>query len=562
MTDPTDTSGPTGAPDDECAHCGAMLPPADADGLRTCTYCGTTYDITPPTSEPAAAPVATFVVSTGQISASDWDEALDPSEVKQRAGCVGWGILAFVLVMFAVPIGAVLVANDVIDDVTGIDLDGDGDGLDLSISGESALLLPSEPTQPLDVVALTYHYDRGLEESVHEVARFAGDDTPLWRGPVLDDSQYQVPLLSDGTSLFTTDDDEVQALSLRDGTERWRGSLTDEFSWTCEQCFSLAGNRLLVTSSDGVLQAYDTETGRQAWSRRFDDSRAPTYVVGDRVLVIDGTGGDHRGIVLSPTDGTELGVVDARCQSPDGSGSGEGLDPDAQVLPLADGTVLLGYGTWPGCWERRDLATGAVLWQAVLPEVSFSWDLATVQDGTTLLMQDNDDGLVVVDLATGTTRTRAADTDTELFPLAIAADAHIALARSTRGSQPWSLVALDPASGAQRWTWSLGDAGPAINTFGASTIVSSNEQQVALHVDGDGIDLVTVDGETSDLTVERVAIATGVPGPSRVIDRPEYVGALRFVPLGWRGRQAALLAGDTILVIDLDTATIRNQYGG
>lgn len=564
MSDVSETAGPTGGSDDECDNCGAMLPPADAAGLRTCLYCGHTTDITPPEVEPEPALEPTVVATSVVVTGADLDEALGRAGrgAKVGKGCALWGILAFVLLMFLVPIGAVMLAEDAFDGIGDLGDLGGEDGIDLDVSGEDALLLPSEPTEPLDVVALTYHYDRDLEESVHEVARFDGDDQPMWRGPRLSESQYQVPLLSDGTRLFTVDDDEVQALSLADGTEQWRGSLTDELTWTCEHCFSLVGDRLLATSSDGVLQAYDTATGKQAWSRRFDDVRAPTHVVGDRVLVIDGTGGDHRGIVLSPADGSELGTVEGSCRRPDGSGSSSDLDPDAQVLPMADGTVLLGYGTWPGCWERRDLATGQVLWQAVLDEVSFSWDLVTVHDQATLVMQDNDEGLLVVDLATGAVRRRPPETDTQLFPLAITSTAHVALSQSTRGSQPWSVVALDPATGAQRWSWSLGERTPAVGTFGASTIVSSNEQQVAIHADDGGVDLVTVDGETGDLTVERIDMATGSAGPERLVDQPEVSGSLRFVPLGWRGRQAALLVGDGIVALDLDTATVQNRYGG
>lgn len=534
--------------DNECDHCGAMLPPADAEGLRTCLYCGTDYDITPPTENPAPPHRPDFVtVPTVNVLHS-------PRQRRAGVGCLS-GVVVILLVSAAIPLAIVLFASDAarnaIDSVF---------RQELSITGESALLLPGEPGDPVRMIALTSVYDTGRSEVVHRVARFDGGDEPTWMGPELSEGQYQVHLLTDGNRVYTTDDDEVVALSLADGTEQWRGSLTDEILWNCEHCFSLAGDRLLVTASDGILTVFDTATGAQRWTRRFDDTRATTFVAGDRVLMIDGSGIDHRGIVVNPADGAEVLTFSGSCQE-DGSPIASGFGVDDPVIPMADGSVVMGYGSWPACWQRVDLATGQSRWNVLLPEGDARYDIGHAHDATTLVAQDGDGGLTVIDLATGAARQIGAVPDAEAFPIAVTADTIVTLRESSRGSRPWSIAALNLGDGTERWTWALDDAVPTTGTFGASAIVSSNERHVAIAARDQRVDMVTVDGDTSDLTVERLDLATGVAAPKATIDRPSVLGALSYVELGWPPGRAVVLIGSQVVVVDLDTAAVVDEYG-
>lgn len=534
--------------DNECDHCGAMLPPADAEGLRTCLYCGTDYDITPPTADPPPPHRPEFV-------ALPTVNVLHTSRQRRAGGgCLG-GIVLILLVGAAIPVAIVLFASDAarnaIDSVF---------RQELTITGESVLLLPGEPGDPVRMIALTSVYDTGRSEVVNRVARFDGGGEPTWSGPELSEGQYQVHLLSDGNRVYTTDDDEVVALSLADGTEQWRGSLTDEILWNCENCFSLAGDRLLVTASDGILTAFDTETGAQRWTRRFDDTRASTYVAGDRVLMVDGAGIDHRGIVVNPADGVELATFSGSCQQ-DGSPITSGFGVDDPVIPMADGSVVMGFGSWPACWQRVDLSTGQPRWNVLLPDGDARYDIGRTHDGATLVAQDGNDGLTVIDLATGAARPIAAVPDASTFPIAVTADTVVTLRESSRGSRPWSVAAYDLGDGAERWTWALDDAVPTTGTFGASAIVSSEERHVAIAVRDQRVDMVTVDGDTSDLTVERLDLATGVAAPKSTIDRPSIVGALTYVDMGWPPGRAVVLVSRQVVVVDLDTASVVDEYG-
>lgn len=552
--------------DDECDHCGAMLPPVDVDGVRTCLYCNTSYGPRTPRRErppggpdPAAPPPGGPPPPPGTQRVG----AAMPATSTGRGGCLATWIILVVVLAGIVPVVIAVVGTSAIEDAFD-DIGGQISGVaDRRVSGETALLLPGEPNGAVGLVALTSYYDRGSATTVHEVARYDGADKPLWTGPALGESAYQVAMASDGRRVVYADESQVIALDLADGVEQWRTPVSDVVDGRCATCVSMVGGQVLVTSADGVLHALDGETGATTWERRFEDQRGTTHVAGDRIVVIDGPPSERRAIVLGVPDGAELASFTPSCADAGApTGFGDGIDVDSPVLPQLDGSIVVAYGTWPGCIDRWDVATATLRWQAKLPETSYSWDLQVVQGGATLVTQDGEGSLAAVDLESGAARTLPAGEDVELYPVGLGPDVVIALAKGTRGSARWDVRGLDPATGAVRWTSSLGEAVPSIDAYGASAIVSSNETHAAVHVDGAGVHVVSLDGGIGDLTVQHLDPATGTAEAARVIPMDHGPGSLSFVPLGWPPNRSVLLLGDDIAVVDLPSATLAARYGG
>jgi len=471
-------------------------------------------------------------------------------------GCIGGVILLAIVAAIIVPVAAgIFSAVDSIDTSFGTDSSSSSD---FDISGEDAVVLPGEPAAPADVVALTSIYDSDSSAVVYRVARLTvGDDEPRWFGPPLDEGTYQVLLAHDATSIYYGDGAAVVAVDLASGAQRWRTPVSDVVSWTCgARCLQTVAGKVLVTTSDGVLVALDAASGAESWQRRMVDSRGSAMVVGERVLVIDGTGAEHDVIVLSPADGAEISRFRPVCLPPDSFGSSRDVDPDGPVIALGDGTAVLGYGTWPGCWERWDLGTGSRIWQAMFEDTSFSTDLIEVHDDATLVTQDSNGGLIVVDLGNGQARVVPGVADQSLVPAAVRSDLILAWAESTRGSRPWTLQAFDPGSLAVRFDHDLGGAAPALPGPSATLVITSGESRVAAGLGGSTVDLVTFTGETSIFSSTTLDASTGTAGPSvdAEVQTDDIIAS--FIPLRWRGPRLVALVNEGIVEVDASTGTV------
>ncbi len=426
-----------------------------------------------------------------------------------------------------------------------------------SIIAESVVILPGEPRAPVQSVALTRHYDRGLSSTVYELVRLDGENQePVWRTPPLGDKTYRVPLTTDGTRVLTAIEDRVYAFDLANGRPLWDAPLTDVFRAGCHNCFDVVGSRLIVRSYDSVIHAIDTTDGTVDWSHRLVSTSGGTRVVGTHLLLFDdGDDGEPRASVIDPATGEVLVPIDATCSYADRPTFARPISATAQALPSTTepNAAYLGYGLIPACWQKWDLATGTQVWDTVLPDDYLDHGTVAVLDEPVLTVRTRNPSLVQLDTLTGAGAAIALPPDLDLTPIANVGGRVIAQAVSTRGTETWSIVAVDPASGDVAWSVPLDDAEP-VDEVGTWT-VSANETVFAADVDGDQLRLVFLDGGDGLLT-QRISLVDGTTaGRSPVAFHANSMFS-SFWPLQWRGATAVVVAYDRLVVIDTNTSTV------
>jgi len=531
--------------DDDCARCGGHLPHFDTFGRRTCPFCGAA-SVAAPVPAPASNPDEAFYDVGGDEGVTSTGRGRSP------VGCVALVIVVAMVGIVVVPV------------IMGIlSLVGDGGGNPSGtapptpdVSGELALVLPGEPAAAADVIAVTSAYDTGVDAVVYRVGRLStGTPQPRWLGPALVDSTYQVLLANDQTSVFYGDGAAVVALDLATGEQRWRHEVSDEITTTCgDGCLQVVGDQVIAISSDGVVVALDATTGSEVWQRRFVDLRGMAHLVGDRLVVIDRADADYEAIVLSPSDGSEVTRFQPVCASADGFGISTDLDPGDPVVPLADGSVVFGFGVRPVCWDRWNVGAGERRWQTVLDDASFARRPDVVHDEATLVAQGSGGGLLVIDLEQGASRTIDAGPDVTLLPAALGPDLILAYAQSTRGSRPWTLRGFDPATLDLRFERDLAGAEPA--GLGPTSIMSAGAAAVAVEISGDAVLLVSLDGDTSTLTTITLAAADGSvrSTASAVASSDSFISS--FSPQVWRTTRLVALVNGRLVEIDAITGAI------
>ena len=187
---------------------------------------------------------------------------------------------------------------------------------------------------------------------------------------------------------------ELVALDVATGTPRWKVTTPGQVSRSVAAADGLVYAGVGGPADDGQLIAYDLATGAQRWSRPLQPGNTSTpTVAGGRVYV---TGG----LDAQTDDAHALYAFDAATGTPAWpapwvSDTGQNLYIDA----AADGLVVVGSSD--GKLVALDAATGQVRW--IRDDVGAALSPNGGVVGTVLYVAVGGNGLMAVDLATGTT---------------------------------------------------------------------------------------------------------------------------------------------------------------
>jgi eukaryotic-like serine/threonine-protein kinase len=264
----------------------------------------------------------------------------------------------------------------------------------------------------------------------------------------------------------------VVAHDLRTGDELWTadGEVDGEL-W-------VEDGLVLWIDADGVLQAVDAQSGEPQWTNEAATARPQGQrdVLGDLERPVP-----DDGVVLVADDGVLLGLDADDGAERWSAGPWDQADGEAFVL---DGTVvaLLSDGAFERHVVGLDPGGGEERWRVRARGV-------TVPAGSPGHVNL---GVAVVELATGTV-TRTPD-----VARIVAASGDLVLVQTEEGLE--GLVALEPGSGAQRWSLD--------GEFGVATIVG--DTVVASNLDGDLVGLSADEGEP------RWALESGIATPGLV----------------------------------------------
>jgi outer membrane protein assembly factor BamB len=137
------------------------------------------------------------------------------------------------------------------------------------------------------------------------------------------------PVIAQGTIVVGLESQEIVALALADGTERWRATLTGR-----PMALSAGGDRVYATAADGAWFAYDLTDGSRQWRFPTRVSAVGPPLVGDDLVYL---------VLLDNTvQAFDRGSGNRRWIAPlaNRPSAGPHLGADAVVVPVSDGGVL------------------------------------------------------------------------------------------------------------------------------------------------------------------------------------------------------------------------------
>jgi len=550
--------------DDECEECGAKLPAPDAEGNRTCRYCGT-VKAAPPVQQPQVnvivTPGITFPRTTVPTIPSSSSEGVSTGA---KAGC-GLFTVFIVLIIVAsvgVPLYFGLKAADVSFPGLGSTGSGSSSSAGYRVEGDSVLALPGEPAAPVEVVTYTSRYDRGSSKNVHELVRVnSGGGSPTWVAGGFGADTYRVPLAADGARVYTADGAQLRALTLDAGTTVWQRPLSDNLSLPCDDCFVLVGNHIVARTADGTVTALDAATGQPAWSRRLQDTLGRVIGVGGHLLILDSTGGSSALSLVDPVTGTDLAVLQPTCPNTGGSFA-RSISRDALVLPSLTGdAVFVGFSLLPACWQRFDLATGSPAWSVSLEEGYLDSGAYGFVAPSGLFFAGRERELLGrIGTEDGSFIPIAPRPDLDSVPIAANDTTLVLRAKTSRGTEKWSLWGLDLASGAPRWDFSLGPTSVADPPDAETIFLSDGEKRFTAHLDGTTLHVVTYQAGANQFTIDTIDTTTGVAATPKTVAGAAKDTLPHFSVVTWRGARAVLVVGNELVVVDTTTGSLTQTW--
>ncbi len=281
-----------------------------------------------------------------------------------------------------------------------------------------------------------------------------------------------VTTLVDEARVYVIVGPTVQALKLSDGTVEWETSLSDEVAATCRECATLTKDRLVVLTSDLVLQGVAIDSGQVKWSYEMNTSqdwRVKPIVLGegDRVALVDQTDFDVAApgvlLVFKTGDGEQLQSIVPQCSDmPFRVNSPMFIDKAGQnaYFTFSSGVTH--------CIQGWDIEGGNMLWENTLPEEiskAPSFFDNPHLDNPGLLADDTlyygfggpakTGKLVDINLSDGAINLLLEDPKYAITPLLKGDGILLVRASRTKGSEQDELWEVDISSGEVLWQYEL-----------------------------------------------------------------------------------------------------------
>jgi outer membrane protein assembly factor BamB len=532
-----------------CPSCGAQIHVAEGQFRTTCEYCGALLELPHP-SKPEAA--VTIIVPPPNVL----PKRPKTIDVQPRR----WGQLAIILalVIFALAGGIVYL---VYQGMGSVDVSSITSALSSLRVSTPAMLIPGGDGQVTD--ALVHTYDSSND------TRFlayldGGTQTVRWQTDPLGEDSYRVAMAGNDKFIFAAVKTGVMALDRQTGQVAWQASISDELPYSCSSdCLRLVGQRVVVLAKDGGLYGLDSQSGRTVWSTRLNSTPDRLYVTDDRVAVFDNR---DEGVVLSiidPVSGRELVALHPKCTDPS-SGFTDDADLNSPVLTVPDqNSLIILFGFFSSCVQRWDIASGSLMWDASLSDISFSFSFGpspALIGGTIYVASEHQ--LVSVQAADGTWRVLIDDPDYEFVPLEEQDGILITRAKRTRGTTRFELWGVDATTGGRIWQHPFPGGEPLDEPDRMSGLLDKGDLGWTAHLTPAGLVVVQATAQPHQLTVETLDPKTGTSGGTHSVPLSGVSGDFYSVPdvLGWPRDQLWLMVDGRIYVVNLTQPSLAYRW--
>lgn len=535
-----------------CPSCGASIAMQGDQGI--CAFCGTAIERPksaqpPPPARPSQPGSPVWAASSVTIQRANL------AKPKRGSSCLGTLIMLVILVAVGLVVGISLFGNRLITAIS----NGTGqlsniptvlNQITLGPISKMAAVLPRDGKGG-DLLVYTY----GSSDSRYSVALIDGaSHAPRWQSQPLSKDAYQGQLVVGQDMIYLTDQDQLVALRLSDGTPAWQTALAVEPQAGCDDCVRLLGGHVIVLEKNSGVQSFDAKTGKLAWSKRLNDNTRQLPVAGNWLVTTQPSQEKDGTIIafLDPASGKPALQIDPHCPQPNTFSEFERPRADTPFLFSADAeTMYTMYGFFSQCAQSFDLSNGETRWEVTIEEniLPPSWfnNTALVTEQALYVNQNN--MIWALNTTDGSVRTLIEDKEYNLRPLARHDNILIVLAAPTWDSQRQELWGLDVATGERRWQQSL----KAHDLRNGSSSGDWDWQLTSK-----GLVVVQILRDDARLIVETLDPQTGVSSAKQETQLADLHMPSLYQPM-WTDDTAYLKLDSQIYAVDLATGKIAYQ---
>ena len=546
----------------QCPSCGAPIAWPEGETSMRCPYCNAGLERTLPKSEEDGLQSGSLIqpqiiIQTRGISIPA--EKLAKAAVG-TARAAAWSSVA-ITVFILVVVGAILAAVFLFNPQSPITINPPS----LQVH-EPFILVPGAAGGPADVVSMSYD----LRSETYAIGRLSlAYKKFLWRATPIESISDVRGLAANDTTLFLVElDTHLKALNLVDGSQLWQSELVDKIGYG-DSSLNVQGDRVIALTQDYTIQVFDAATGQESWSRRLDGYTSGYTLLNRSVAVIDTVNEQTSLFFLSLADGSEVRRLTPTCTRPDWQDWQSEINSSSGVffIPGADGSLDTGavyflYGTSPSCVERWDMGSGALAWRSVdMDNSTPSMDDTLILVTPTTVYYGYDDQLWAVSQATGERRLVTENKDYEPLPLVTVNDALIVRARRIRGSERFELWRINPLTGAQTWSYNLGDSSPFQPPDEQVGSFSSGQSAWDWRLDGDQLVLFKAVTNPNQFIVETLGLSDGNIAQTYSVPIKTWSEDSYWMDSGlWQGPLYWAVVDTKLYVLNTNTGKMQYSY--
>ncbi len=372
-----------------------------------------------------------------------------------------------------------------------------------------------------------------------------------------------VTTLADETRVYVIVGQTAQALNLSDGAVEWETSLSDEIEATCRECAALAKERLVVLTSDLVLQGVDINSGQVAWSYEMNASSGwqikPVILdEGDKVALVDQINFDAAALgalqLFDAGDGELLQSIVPHAGIPFRASSPLFIDKKSKTAYFTFSSGIT------NCIQGWDIEKGRMLWETVLPEEiskspSFFDDSGLLADG---ILYHGSGGLakkgklVTIDLSNGAINLLHEYPKYAITPFLKGDGALLVRASRTKGSKQDELWGVDTSSGEVLWQYEL--QADKLMGWGSNNFASGTWTLVAVE-GGVAVIQIVSDGDLDYVVIKVLNLEDGAitANTRTLIDDKHWMGTAST-------RDRVYLSIRNLYSVDLETGDVEWEW--
>ena len=432
----------------------------------------------------------------------------------------------------------------------------------ITLASDGYLLAPESgrDTTQADVLAVTYEgeaYALAYLDNTAEKVRWESDDFPEY--PSL------LQIQANDQFVYVVHETNLTAYDRAEGNTVWQTTLSDKLAG--DVSLQLYPTTLIALTTDGIMQAYDNDTGEIAWSLRLEETPRELYRVVDQVGLVDNVEGVTTFLLFDPATGLpQHQLKPSGRNEPFGDDSPQYLSTYDPVYQDATGQYLYFFMGFfePGTVQKWDGATGEMVWEVTGPVD----EMLPPYDEAPLFMNDriyigNGNNLSVIDETTQSWRPLTNSADYVLRPVTEQNGVVLVLAERTRGTTRQELWGIDATTGVVRWQY-VPAAANYLEHSEYEAVTDENGHWTAQWpdqlTDADSVLIFQIFPEPDEVILERIALNDGTKTDLGTTQLGEISGSTIYSDMGSYRGVNWLMIERKLYALDLTAGTLTRRW--